>query len=104
MPDIQIEKESKFKKLSKENRDEFARKISDWWGELHDRRKSQIETARRIEKEIFLNQPDRNRNKEWKSNIKENLAYTIWLSMKSLIWKESWSNEEQMFDTQGTSK
>ena len=104
MPDIQIEEESKFKKLSKDNREELARKISDWWGEFHDRRKSQLETARRIEKEIFLNQPDRNRNKEWKSNIKENLAHTIWLSMKSLIWKESWSNEEQMFDTQGTSK
>ena len=104
MPDIQIEKESKFKKLSKDDRDELAKKISDWWGEFHDRRKSQIETARRIEKEIFLNQPDRNNNKKWKSNIKENLAHTIWLSMKSLIWKESWSNEEQMFDTQGTSK
>lgn len=104
MPDIQIEKESKFKKLSKDDRDELARKISDWWGEFHDRRKSQLETARRIEKEIFLNQPDRNNNKHWKSNIKENLAHTIWLSMKSLIWKESWSNEEQMFDAQGTSK
>lgn len=104
MPDIQIEKESKFKKLSKDDRDELAKKISDWWGEFHDRRKSQLETARRIEKEIFLNQPDRNNNKQWKSNIKENLAHTIWLSMKSLIWKESWSNEEQMFDAQGTSK
>ena len=104
MPDIQIEKESKFKKLSKDDREELAKKISDWWGEFHDRRKSQLETARRIEKEIFLNQPDRNNNKQWKSNIKENLAHTIWLSMKSLIWKESWSNEEQMFDTQGTSK
>ena len=104
MPDIQIEKESKFKKLSKDDRDELARKISDWWGEFHDRRKSQLETARRIEKEIFLNQPDRNNKKHWKSNIKENLAHTIWLSMKSLIWKESWSNEEQMFDAQGTSK
>ena len=35
MPDIQIEKESKFKKLSKDDRDELARKISDWWGVFH---------------------------------------------------------------------
>ena len=33
MPDIQIEEKSKFKKLSKDDRDELAKKISDWWGE-----------------------------------------------------------------------
>lgn len=104
MPDIQIEKESKFKKLSKDDRDELARKISDWWGEFHGKRETQLTTAREIEKQIFLNQPDRNANKKWKSNIKENKLYTTWDSMKSSMWKEIWSNEEQMFDVQGTSK
>ena len=104
MPDIQIEKESKFKKLSKDDRDELARKISDWWGEFHKKRETQLTTAREIEKQIFLNQPDRNANKKWKSNIKENKLYTTWDSMKSSMWKEIWSNEEQMFDVQGTSK
>ena len=104
MPDIQIEEESKFKKLSKDDRYELAKKISDWWGEFHERRETQLKTAREIEKQIFLNQPDRNANKKWKSNIKENKLYTIWDSMKSSMWKEIWSNEEQMFDVQGTSK
>ena len=104
MPDIQIEKESKFKKLSKDDRDELAKKISDWWGEFHKKRETQLTTAREIEKQIFLNQPDRNANKKWKSNIKENKLYTTWDSMKSSMWKEIWSNEEQMFDVQGTSK
>lgn len=104
MPDIQIEKESKFKKLSKDDRDELARKISDWWGEFHGKRETQLKTAREIEKQIFLNQADRNANKKWKSNIKENKLYTTWDSMKSSMWKEIWSNEEQMFDVQGTSK
>ena len=104
MPDIQIEKESKFKKLSKDNRDELASTISKWWSDFHDKRESQITIAKQIEKEIFLNQPDRNRNKKWKSNIKENKLYTTWDSMKSSMWKEIWSNEEQMFDVQGTSK
>ena len=104
MPDIQIEKESKFKKLSKDDRDELAKKISDWWGEFHGKRETQLKTAREIEKQIFLNQPDRNANKKWKSNIKENKLYTTWDSMKSSMWKEIWSNEEQMFDVQGTSK
>lgn len=104
MPDIQIEKESKFKKLSPDNRDELAKKISDWWGEFHGKRETQLKTAREIEKQIFLNQPDRNANKKWKSNIKENKLYTTWDSMKSSMWKEIWSNEEQMFDVQGVSK
>ena len=104
MPDIQIEKESKFKKLSKDDKDELAKKISDWWGEFHDKRETQLKVAREIEKQIFLNQPDRNTNKKWKSNIKENKLYTTWDSMKSSMWKEIWSNEEQMFDVQGTSK
>ena len=104
MPDIQIEKESKFKKLSKDNRDELASTISKWWSDFHDKRESQIAIAKQIEKEIFLNQADRNANKKWKSNIKENKLYTTWDSMKSSMWKEIWSNEEQMFDVQGTSK
>lgn len=104
MPDIQIEKESKFKKLSPDDRDELARKISDWWGEFHSKRETQLATAREIEKQIYLNQPDRNANKKWKSNIKENKLHTIWDSMKSSMWKEIWSNEEQMFDAQGTAK
>lgn len=104
MPDIQIEEKSKFKKLSKDDRDELAKKISDWWGEFHSKRESQLATAREIEKQIFLNQSDRNANKKWKSNIKENKLYTTWDSMKSSMWKEIWSNEEQMFDVQGTSK
>ena len=37
---IQIEKESKFKKLSPDNRDELAKKISDWWGEFHKKREA----------------------------------------------------------------
>jgi hypothetical protein len=103
MPDIKIEKENKFKKLSKENREELALKISDWWEEFHDKRKRQLEVARQLEKYVYLNQNDRNKDKAWKSNIKEHRIYTTWDSMKSLIWRESWSNEDQLFDVQGIS-
>lgn len=104
MPDIQIEKESKFKKLSKDDRDELARKISDWWGQFHEKRKSQLETARELEKYMYFNQADRNKDKAWKSNIKEYRIATTWDCMKSLIWKESYSNEDQLFDVQGTAQ
>ena len=103
MPDIQIEKENKFKKLSKDDRDELAKKISGWWEQFHKKRASQLETAREIEKYIYFNQENRNKSKSWKSNIKENRIATTWDCMKSLIWKESWSNEEQIFDAQGVS-
>ena len=74
MPDIQIEKEDKFKKLKNEQRDELANEISSWWGLWHDKRQSQLDTAKQLELEIFLNQPDRNKadGEEWKANIKEN--------------------------------
>ena len=104
MPDIQIEKESKFKKLSKDNRDELASTISKWWSDFHDKRESQITTARELEKEIFLNQASRNKDAKWKGNIKENKIATTWDSMKSSMWKEIWSNEEQMFDVVGIDK
>lgn len=106
MPDIQIEKEDKFKKLKNEQRDELANEISSWWGQWHDKRRSQLDTAKRIEKEIYLNQPDRNREdgEEWKANIKENKIGTTWLSMKAGMWKETYSNEEQMFDARGVNK
>lgn len=104
MPDIQIEKESKIKKLNKEDREDLAKKISDWWGQFHEKRKSQLETARELEKYMYFNQADRNREKAWKSNIKEYRIATTWDCMKSLIWKESYSNEDQLFDVQGTAQ
>jgi len=106
MPDIQIEKEDKFKKLKPEERDLLATTISGWWRSFHDKRTSQINTAQELMKYIYLNQPDRNieEDEDWKSNIKENKIYTTWDAMKSVMWKEIWSNEEQMFDVAGTSK
>jgi hypothetical protein len=104
MPDIQVEKEDKFKKLKPSERDELASTISGWWESFHNKRQSQIATAQKLTKYVYLNQADRNKTAAWKSNIKENKIYTTWDSMKSVMWKEIWSNEEQMFDVAGTSK
>lgn len=106
MPDIQIEKESKFKKLPVDDRDKLARTIADWWKQYHKKRSNQLKVARELERYMFLNQPDRNISEDdkWKSNIKENKIATTWDSMKSSMWKEIWSNEEQMFDAVGNTK
>lgn len=104
MPDIKIEKESKFKQLKPSDKDELASIISGWWSSFHEKRQTQISTAQELMKYIYLNQGNRNRKSPWKSNIKENKIFTTWDSMKSVMWKEIWSNEEQMFDVAGTSK
>lgn len=104
MPDIQIEKESKFKKLSKDQRNELASTIAKWWESFHDKRSTQLSVAQRLQTLLYLNQPERNEKETWRMNIKENKIYTTWDSMKSVMWKEIWSNEEQMFDVSGTSK
>ena len=104
MPDIQVEKEDKFKKLKPSQRDELATLIKGLWNDYKEKRQGQISTALEIQKLVAMNQPRRNKKEAWRSNIKENKIYTTWDSMKSVMWKEIWSNEEQMFDVTGTSK
>lgn len=106
MPTVIYNKETYFKHLNKTDREELASQICKWWGDFHNKRSKQIATAQKLQNYISLNQPDRNRKQgeEWKSNIKENKIYTTWDSMKAVMWKEIWSNEEQMFDVRGTSK
>lgn len=106
MADIKIDKEDKFKKLSESDREDLARKIGNWYSNFQDKRTSQIDVADTIRDFIELNQTDRNKKQgqEWKSNIKENKIYTIYDSMKATMWREIWSNEEQMFDIVGKSK
>ena len=104
MPNIQIEKESKFKNLKASEKDALASTIVQWWNDFHNKRNTQISTAQILQKLISMNQTPRNKEASWKSNIRENKIYTTWDSMKSSMWKEIWSNEEQMFDVVGTSK
>ena len=105
MPDIEIEKESKFKKLKAAERDDLAQTIGTWYANFQEKRTSQIDTAEKIKKQIYLNQPERNKEKDdhWKANIKENRLYTTKDSLKATMWKDIWSKEEQMFDVVGKS-
>ena len=104
MPIIEIEKESPFKKLSVSDRTGLAAQVSTWYRQFRNKRQTQISTGLELTKYVQLTQPDRNRTKEWKSNIKENKIYTTWDSMKSVMWKEVWSQEGQMFDVIGVDK
>lgn len=104
MPIIEIEKETPFKKLTESERTELAAQVSRWYFEFRNKRQTQIETGIELTKYVQLTQANRNKTKAWKSNIKENKIYTTWDSMKSVIWKEVWSQEGQMFDVVGVDR
>lgn len=104
MPIINIEKETPFKKLSVSDRTDLAAQVSRWYRDFRNKRQTQISTGLEMTKYVQLTQADRNRTKKWKSNIKENKIYTTWDSMKSVMWKEVWSQEGQMFDVVGVDK
>lgn len=104
MPNINIEKDTPFKSLSVSDRTELAAQVSKWYRDFRNKRQTQITTGVELTKYVQLTQADRNRTKEWKSNIKENKIYTTWDSMKSVMWKEVWSQEGQMFNVVGVDK
>ena len=70
MPIIEIEKESPFKKLSVSDRTGLAAQVSTWYRQFRNKRQTHISTGLELTKYVQLTQPDRNRTKEWKSNIK----------------------------------
>lgn len=101
MPNITIVEDNKFKKLTQDQRADLALTISKWWKQFHNARKKQIDTARELDKYICLNQPARNTEADWKSDIRENVIYNTWDSIKSQLWREVWADEDQMFDVAG---
>lgn len=92
--------------LTEEQRTKLAQKISDNFVKWDQDRNSQIDMARRIMEETYLNQPARKfpKSMEWKSDVKLNEIYNIKRAKKSVIWREMWSNPSQMFDVRGTDK
>lgn len=93
------------KELNKEQRDKFAGFIADKFKTWDDDRQSQINTAKEIIEEVYLNQPKKAVDKrlEWKSDIKMNAPYNIKRTKVSMLYREVWANPRQMFDVRGTS-
>lgn len=93
-------------KLSADQQTNFARFIADCFSKWDSDRSAQIDTARDIMRETYLNQPKKNFPKglEWKSDVKLNAVYNIKRAKKSVIWREMWANTAQMFDVRGTNE
>ncbi|MCM1003565.1 MAG: hypothetical protein NC408_04415 [Candidatus Gastranaerophilales bacterium] len=95
------------KELTQEQKDKLAKRIADNFSKWDDDRASQIDMARRIMEETYLNQPPRvieDERMDWKSDVKLNALYNIKRAKKSVIWREMWSNPSQMFDVRGTNQ
>lgn len=94
------------KALTAEQKEKLAKKIADNFTRWDEDRVSQVDMARKIMLETYLNQPARKFPEElsWKSDVKLNALYNIKRAKKSVIWREMWSNPSQMFDVRGTNK
>lgn len=92
--------------LSKELKDKLANEIQANYTKWDDERISQIDTAKRIMEETYLNQPAKKYEKglEWESDVKTNELYNIKRAKKSVLWREMWSEPSQMFEVQGTNE
>lgn len=92
--------------LSKELKDKLANEIQANYAKWDDERISQIDTAKRIMEETYLNQPAKKYEKglEWESDVKTNELYNIKRAKKSVLWREMWSEPSQMFEVQGTNE
>lgn len=94
------------KVLSQEQRNKLAQTIADNWVKWDQARQTQINMAKKIMCETYLNQPARvfPKGLEWKSDVKLNAIYNIKRAKKSVLWREIWSNTAQMFDVRGTNE
>ena len=106
---MEISKEpiENIKELSKDKKTELASKIAAKFKQWDDDRASQMETARKIMEEVYLNQPPIKFEEEdlkWKTDVKLNSLYNIKRAKKSMMWAEMWSNPEQMFEVKGTNE
>lgn len=92
--------------LNEEQKKKLAEKIGSLFTKWDEDRDAQIDTAKEIMEEVYLNQPTRNYEGEleWKSDVRLNGLYNIKRAKKSVLWREIWSNPAQMFDVRGTNE
>lgn len=90
--------------LSPEAKSNFAKKLAGDFKKWDEDRITQIDTAKEIMQEVYLNQtPKKHKDElEWKSDVKLNGLYNIKRAIKAAMWREMWADPSQMFDVRGT--
>lgn len=92
------------KSLTYEQRIEFAKDISTKYQSWNDDRQSQFDDAKMIMDEVYMHYSFKKKSDEdyWKADIKLNKLRTIKQAKKAAMWREIWSNPQQMFNVRGT--
>lgn len=100
-----VEKENKIKKLSDEEKYQIANRICSNFKTYDDSRQKNLIIAQKLIKEIYFKTetPKKDKNESWKSDIKMCKIYMFFQTLKSFIWKSTYSGINSMFDVSGES-
>lgn len=111
-----IEKENKIKKLTDGELTALAGKISADFDEFNDQRRSNLDKADALSREIFFkwNREEEKANEvgvfsdtkkdnknNWKTKVKICKTYMLYQTLKAFIWKNVYANVNSMFDVSG---
>ncbi|MCQ2740043.1 MAG: hypothetical protein MJ237_07440 [bacterium] len=105
--DYIIEKENTVEKLSKETETALIESISTKFIELNRQRTSNLEMASNLANEIFFKNDFKSisdKNKKWKAKVKMCKTFMFYQTLKSYIWRNTYSNINSMFDVSGENR
>ena len=101
-----VDKDSKIKKLSQEEKNYIAKRIVADFKSYDDSRTENITKSKQLIKEIFFKadlSKETDKNKKWKSKVKMCKLFMYFQTFKAFIWKNTYSGVNSMFDVSGES-
>lgn len=91
--------------MSDEEKYQIANRICSNFKTYDDSRQKNLIIAQKLIKEIYFKTetPKKDKNESWKSDIKMCKIYMFFQTLKSFIWKSTYSGINSMFDVSGES-
>ena len=87
--------------LSAQQKDELAKHLKCSFNQWDQDRQRQGDDARNIMIEVYMHN-DNLKKDDWHANVKLNRLRAIKQAKKAAMWREIWSNPQQMFNVRGT--
>ena len=103
-----VDKTDKVKKVSDDEKESFAKVITERFTAYDIARSTNLEKARKIINEVYFktkvdNSQSTSDEENWKSNVKMCKLYMFHQILKAFIWKNVYANPNSMFDCSGES-
>ncbi len=99
-----INQDEKIKKLTQEEKEQLASKISSKFVTLNSERSENLEMASNLANEIFFKNDFKSltdKNQKWKAKIKMCKTFMFYQTLKAFIWRNTYANVNSMFDVSG---